>query len=162
IDAQAEVQPVVDDVLGQVEVRVEDVVAGDPADLDALDRADARFADGMLVEPLEVLGAEHPRRMATDVEARKGDSTGEEAHATLRGSREEEPSSVIGARRSGVQVFSLQWGRERGDESVRRTHSARAVATIRAFGAVRESRTQLDASPRETADGPPHLAPLPD
>ena len=52
-------QGVVDDVLGEVEARVENVVAGDPAGLDAVRRGGALLADGVCLEAFEMFGAKH-------------------------------------------------------------------------------------------------------
>ena len=59
VDAEAEMQGVVDDVLFQLEGRVEDVIAGRPADLDAVGRGRALFADGEALQPFQVFRPEH-------------------------------------------------------------------------------------------------------
>jgi hypothetical protein len=72
-------QRVVDDVLGQIELRVEDVIARGPADLDAVGRGYALLADGVSGQALQVFGAEGAGYPTRDAKAYKGDATGEEA-----------------------------------------------------------------------------------
>jgi hypothetical protein len=86
VHAEGKVQPVVDDVLGQVEAGVEDVAAGGPADLDTVLVGDALFAGGVGGERLEVLRVEQAGRRPGDTEPSERDAAGQEAHrAALRG-----------------------------------------------------------------------------
>ena len=73
-------QRVIDDILGEVEARIQNVIAGDPAYLDAIRGGDALFADRPDVQPLEVLGPELPGRSAHDTIPGAGDPTGKEPH----------------------------------------------------------------------------------
>jgi hypothetical protein len=81
IDAQREVQGVVDDVLGQVEGRIENVIAGGPARLDAVGGGQPLSADAVRGQALQVLRSEHPGGRAGDAKAREGDPAGEKSHA---------------------------------------------------------------------------------
>ena len=60
--------------------RVEDVVAGCPADLDAVGGGLALFADGQALQSFQVFRPEHPRRRAVDAAAQEGDAAREETH----------------------------------------------------------------------------------
>ena len=83
VHAQGEVECVVDDVLGQVEARIEDVVPGDPAGLDAVGGGEALFADHMAREAFQVFGTELSRGSAGDAETGAGHSAGKKAHHGL-------------------------------------------------------------------------------
>ena len=73
-------QAVVDNVLGQVEVRIKDMITGDPARLGTVTGSDALLADGMDGKALEMLGAEHLGRPALDLETDKAHPAGEKSH----------------------------------------------------------------------------------
>src|SRR5207244_152866 len=82
IDAEVEEQGVVDDVLGEFELGVEHVIAGGPADFDAVGAGDPLPAGFVSLEPTEVVFAEEPGPRPGDVEAKEGDPTREESHRT--------------------------------------------------------------------------------
>src|SRR5205085_10479619 len=67
-------------VLGQLEAGVEDVVAGNPAGLDAVGAGQALLADGVGRQVVEVLGAEGAGGTAADPEAGAGHAAGKKAH----------------------------------------------------------------------------------
>lgn len=72
---------VVDDVLGQVEVGVEDRLAGRPPGLDPVRGGDGLPPGGVLPQAVEVFVVEQPRGRAADREPEEGDPPGEEPHA---------------------------------------------------------------------------------
>ncbi len=71
---------VVDDVLFQLERRVEDVVAGRPADLDAVGGGQTLFADGQPLQTFQMLRPEQARRRAVDPAAQERNAAREETH----------------------------------------------------------------------------------
>ena len=66
--------------LARSKLRVEDVVAGGPADLDAVGGGDALLADGVGGELAQVIVAEGAERTPGDAIAAAGDATGEKRH----------------------------------------------------------------------------------
>ena len=80
VEPERELQGVVDNVLGQVEVRIKDMITGDPARLGTVTGSDALLADGMDGKALEMLGAEPLGRPALDLETDKAHPAGEKSH----------------------------------------------------------------------------------
>src|SRR5207249_4624279 len=106
VDADGEVQGVLDDVLGEVKGRVQDVIAAGPADLDAVGSGDAFLAGGTGRQPFEVLGRERPRRRSLDAVADEGDTAGKETHDSLRWDRDTGTSQST----SVPEGFAMQVG----------------------------------------------------
>ena len=69
VDAQGELQGVTDDILGQVEAGIEDVVSGNPSGHRAIGRRQALLADGMGRQLLQVLRSKCPRPPAGNLES---------------------------------------------------------------------------------------------
>src|SRR5262249_22787193 len=80
IDAQLEVQRVVDDVLGEFKLGVENMIPGDPAGRDAVGSDDVLLTDHVLLQPIDVIGTKLLRPSARDAEANKAGSSSEKAH----------------------------------------------------------------------------------
>ena len=80
VDAQGEVQRVIDDVLGEIETRVEDVVGGDPAYLRAIGGGALVPADGVPFQLFQLLRPEQPRPATAHLETHARHAAREEAH----------------------------------------------------------------------------------
>jgi len=76
------VEGVVDDVLVELEVGVEDVLAGGPAHLHAVGGGYPLAAGGAVGEPVEVFGVEQPRGRAGHLEPEERDPAVVEPHSS--------------------------------------------------------------------------------
>src|SRR5581483_1126757 len=83
VQPKGEVQGVVDDVLGQVEVGIENVVAGAPAGFDAVLALQALLAGRVAGQSLQMLGAKELGRSPFDTVTQKADAAGEKTHESL-------------------------------------------------------------------------------
>jgi len=83
IEAQGEVQGVGDDVLGQIETEVEDVVASDPAGFGAVFAFCRLLAGGAFGQLVEMFGVEQFGGRPIDTVAQEGRTSCEETHEPL-------------------------------------------------------------------------------